>query len=76
MAGADWKDLHGFFVLISDYLCNPYDVLSQSKGYLCAIPFHHHLQKLPGQYPVIPVFDDPLAASFSRGFRFCGVKGL
>jgi len=23
MAGADWTDLHGFFVLISDYQCNP-----------------------------------------------------
>jgi hypothetical protein len=59
MAGADLTDLDGFFVLISDYLCNP--------RHQCAILLHHRFQKLPGQHPVIPVFNNPLAASFSHG---------
>ncbi|HHN47975.1 MAG TPA: hypothetical protein ENN08_03440, partial [Bacteroidales bacterium] len=35
---------------------------------------HHRFQKLPGQYTVISVFDDPIAASFAHGFKVCGVQ--
>lgn len=50
------------------HLSLPYNAVYHE--YLCAIHLHHLFQKPFGQYPVIPVLNNPLAASFAHGLIF------